>query len=52
MIYYIHEIDLLTYIYIYYLYSYQGAFNFPFSIGRNTLSVVQHGDRFELRINN
>jgi len=32
--------------------SYQGAFNFPFSIARNSLSVVQHGDRFELRVNN
>jgi hypothetical protein len=31
---------------------YQGAFNFPFSIGRNSLSIVQHGDKFELRINN
>lgn len=25
---------------------------FPFSIGKNSLSVVQHGDKFELRINN
>ena len=32
--------------------SYQGAFNFNFSIGKNSLSVVQHGDKFELRINN
>lgn len=31
---------------------FQGAFNFPFSIGRNSLSIVQHGDKFELRINN
>lgn len=32
--------------------SYQGAFQFPFTIGRNSLSIVQHGDRYELRINN
>ena len=32
--------------------SYQGAFNFNFSIGKNSLSVVQHGDKYELRINN
>ena len=34
------------------IHSYQGAFNFPFHIGKNSLSIVQHGDRFELRINN
>lgn len=32
--------------------SFQGSFNFPFNIGRNSLSIVQHGDKFELRINN
>lgn len=32
--------------------SYQGAFNYNFSIGKNSLSVVQHGDKYELRINN
>lgn len=32
--------------------SYQGAFNFNFTIGKNSLSVVQHGDKFELRVNN
>ena len=31
---------------------YQGAFNYNFHIARNSLSIVQHGDKFELRINN
>jgi len=31
---------------------YTGAFNFPFNIGRNSLSIVQHGDKYDLRINN
>ena len=29
-----------------------GAFHFPFTIGKHSLSLVQHGDNFELRINN
>lgn len=31
---------------------YNQAFLFPWTIGRNALSIVQHGDKFELRINN
>ena len=31
---------------------YEGAFNYPFHIGKNTLSIIQHGDNFDLRINN
>lgn len=31
---------------------YKQAFLFPWNIGRNALSIVQHGDKFELRINN
>ena len=31
---------------------YKTAFLFPWNIGRNAMSIVQHGDKFELRINN
>jgi len=33
-------------------YRYNSAFLFPWNIQRNALSIVQHGDKFELRINN
>jgi len=31
---------------------YEGAFNFPFHIGKNSLSIIQHGEKFDLRVNN
>jgi len=31
---------------------YKNAFQFPFHIGKNSLNVLQHGDKYELRINN
>lgn len=31
---------------------FKNAFQFPFHIGKNALNIVQHGDKFELRINN
>lgn len=31
---------------------FKSAFQFPFHIGKNALNIVQHGDKFELRINN
>lgn len=37
---------------IFYDSKYNQAFLFPWTIGRNALSIVQHGDKFELRINN
>ncbi len=33
-------------------YRFKSAFQFPFHIGKNALNIVQHGDKFELRINN
>jgi len=32
--------------------SYQGAFNFNFQIGKQSIQIVQHGDKFDMRINN
>ncbi len=31
---------------------FKGAFQFPFSISKNSLNIVQHGDKYEIRINN
>lgn len=31
---------------------FKNAFQFPFTIGKNLLNIVQHGDKYELRINN
>lgn len=37
---------------IYFDSKFKNAFQFPFNIGKNALNIVQHGDKFELRINN
>ncbi|CDW74612.1 UNKNOWN [Stylonychia lemnae] len=37
---------------IYFDSKFKSAFQFPFTIGKNSLNIVQHGDKFELRINN
>eukprot|EP00347_Sterkiella_histriomuscorum_P010870 403374607 len=37
---------------IYFDSKFKSAFQFPFSIGKNSLNILQHGDKFELRINN
>ena len=31
---------------------FKNAFQFPFNIEKNALNIIQHGDKFELRINN
>ena len=41
-----------SYLFFLALIRYEGAFNYPFHIGKNTLSIIQHGDNFDLRINN